>query len=60
MWTVDDCAGPDGTEGTTDDGIDTGSYNSSGGGDHTTRFCRDAIQAAHPELPYEIISFRQR
>jgi hypothetical protein len=60
MWTDDDCAGPDGTPGTSDDGIDTGSYNNNGGGEHTTRFCKDAITAAHPPEPYAIKSFRQR
>lgn len=59
MWTADDCAGPDGMPGNGDDGIDAGSYANNGGGEHTTRFCRDAITQAHPPEPYEIISFRQ-
>lgn len=60
MWTADDCDGADGLDGTADDGIAPGSYQNNGGGSHTSRFCRDAIQQAHPPQPYEILSFRQR
>jgi hypothetical protein len=60
MWTDDDCSGPDGIHDTSDDGIDAGVYENNGGGDHTSRFCRDAIRQAHPDRPYTIMSFRQR
>jgi len=60
MWTSDDCSGPDGLPGTSDDGIVSGSYINNGTGTHGTRFCLDAIDQTMPSAPYEILSFLQR
>jgi hypothetical protein len=59
MWTADDCAGPDGVSGNSDDGIDAGTYLNNGGGDHTSQYCLSAINATTPERPYKIVSFLQ-
>ena len=60
MWTADDCSGPDGIPGNSDDGPAVATYNNSGGGTGDTRYCSTDISSSEDEFPFRIVSFRQR
>ena len=51
----DDCTGPG-----PDPGMSAITYDTSGGGNHDTVYCSDAISQALNGLPFEIVDFRQR
>jgi hypothetical protein len=51
--TADDCTGPD-------NGFDTPTYDESGGGNGTTRYCTVDLNAANHSPPYDVIQFLQR
>ncbi|HEU4402959.1 MAG TPA: pilus assembly PilX N-terminal domain-containing protein [Candidatus Polarisedimenticolia bacterium] len=60
MWTADDCSGPDGVVGTSDDGAAIATYNNSGGGTGLTQYCSSAISTVEEQFPLAIVGFRQR
>jgi len=63
---VANISGPDGVFGTGDDcsggagGFFPASFDTSGGGNHDTAYCSDAITQAMNGFPFKILGFRQR
>jgi hypothetical protein len=59
LFTADDCSGPDGISGNSDDGVAESTFNTSGGGAGTTGYCSTYIDQMKFLLPLRIVSFRQ-
>lgn len=59
LFTSDDCSGPDGILGNSDDGMAESIFNTSGGGAGTFGYCSTYIEQMKTLLPLRIVSFRQ-
>jgi hypothetical protein len=60
LWTLDDCSGPDGVAGNSDDGYDQGQWIVADPGDGSLSYCESSVALAQERFPYSVVEFRQR